>query len=163
MKCKYCGAENDSNAMFCQSCGYQLSQTADVATAKNTVNEKNTKDMPAYGKPASEKAPAAEAYSKEDLQPESTSATSKGLGIASMCCAIAAPFLTAFTSCCCLGIPGEIVFIVALVLGIVSNKKAKKCGQKKNGFAKAGIIISSVILAIQLIVALIPILDSYLF
>lgn len=125
MICKYCGADIQEGATFCTSCGSAVepSQTMRVSVEENVTVENNL---------------------------ENESKGSKGLGIASMCCAIVGA-IASFVGLCCSAIPGDILLIVALVLGIVSMRKAKRYGQKTSGFTKAGFIISVVMLSIRLL------------
>jgi hypothetical protein len=117
MICKYCGADIQDGATFCASCGAAVEAGA-----------------------ASYEVPAEETVVYDATPVQAPSKTPLILGIVSMVCALLAPI----GSCgyCCCGAPGLLLWIGSIVTAIISFVQAKKNGQKKNGFAIAGLIIA---------------------
>lgn len=70
-----------------------------------------------------------------------SSGDAKKLGIASMICAIVAAARICFSSVVCIPLPVVPLIVAALVLWKKSGKTAKDLGQKKSGFALAGLIV----------------------
>lgn len=133
MKCNICGAELEKNAVFCETCGSAVINSAvDESTDEALVGELLS-DKPAKN-------------------------PGKGLGIAGMIVAIVS--VLPFACCCCpytvwIGIIGMIVSlacaVTGLILSIIGMKKSKAVGLK-NVFATVGLIISCVALALCAVV-----------
>lgn len=110
--------------MICKNCGKELN---DGLTA-----------CPACGAAVS---------SEEVLQPQAPAeGPAKNLGIASLVCSILAAYGHLFGL-----LPVLPLSIASIVTGILSNKKAKAAGQKKSGFATAGLITGSVVAGLHVL------------
>lgn len=120
MICKYCGADIQDGATFCASCGAAVEAGA-----------------------ASCEVPAEETVVYDATPVQAPSKTPMILGIVSMVCALITPIGNFI--CCCCGIP---LWVGAIVTAIISFVQAKKHGQKKSGFAIAGLIISIAIVVL---------------
>ncbi len=136
MFCSQCGTNNAENAAFCAGCGAPL------------ANEPIKQEVPIQDTPMQPENPVYQAP-QNDFQPSYTptpnpSLPGKGMGIAGMILGIASiVFMCTFY----LAIPCA---IVGLILSCCAKSKAKKAGMK-NGFAVAGIITSSIGLAVAVI------------
>ena len=133
MYCASCGTENTENNTFCSNCGASLTPAVEAEPVAAPV------------------APETPVYT---AQVEQQPAKKDGMGIASLVLGILG--LLGNTVCNCLcgcigGAPSFIMSIIGLVLGIMSNNKAKAAGTK-NQLAFVGMILSVVALVLFFIV-----------
>jgi hypothetical protein len=113
--------------MICKFCGAEIKDDAAFCTAcGKSLTETET-----------------ETVVGEVVSDVKHSKAPKILGIVSLVCAILS--VLAGVIPCVGSFLAFVLWIAALVTGIVSNSIAKKKGQKKSGLAKAGIIISIVV------------------
>lgn len=136
MICKYCGADIQDGATFCASCGAAVEAGA-----------------------ASYEVPAEETVVYDATPVQAPSKTPLILGIVSMVCALLVPIGAGCGYCCC-GAPGLLLWIASIVTAIISFVQAKKNGQKKNGFAIAGLIIA-IVLAVLVTIGVILYIALY--
>lgn len=133
MFCTKCGQNLSDNVRFCIHCGAPVKPVGDLAEGTQNANYGGVNEAPVNSvEPMNVASPIIQ---------ERDSLPSKGAGITSMI----------FGFCAWIPILGIILGIISIILGIVAQSKAGRVG-RKNGFATAGIVLSSIAVVIYLII-----------
>lgn len=156
--CTNCGQPLPENAKACPNCGTFVEGAAPETPVQSVPDPA---PQPFSAPPQSNYASAqpyhaegqtgANAQQPYDVYAQPQQAPGRGMGIASLILGIAGIVLFCLP---CFGLPCS---IVGLILGCMSNAKAKQAGMK-NGVALGGIITSSIGLAINLIILVLAII-----
>ena len=122
MHCGRCGTQNDDNARFCSECGADLSPVNPAAVPVQPVQPVQPIQ------PAPAVVPIAPTHINKNND---------------LCCV---GFYGALASIVLLGTTAPVFFVISII-GLIQSKKKKELGR---GLAKAGIIITSVLMFVYI-------------
>ena len=141
MFCKYCGAELESDALFCTSCGKRIAGAAEKAESHEQEAADTTAQQPQQARPEDaqrqEPQKSASASPEGDVWDKASLKKLDPLCIAGLILTVLSLFLIYF----------GVVALAAFFVSLVGYRKAKKAGQEGAILAVISMIISGVIFA----------------